>query len=363
VADSSSLNTKSRFFSLDFLKFLLTICIVCHHFQMDTGTVYQKFPFFNFHGGPFYFGYMVEFFFIISGFCAALGFEKRPPENFKNYFINKCIRIYPMAMISVVFCIPVWFVYRIVFGEFTMGITPGIWRTVNSLLLTFQTGGGYNDLGINNPIWYLCVLLYMYVVFYCVVWASKKLGINKIYGFIFLMFLGVAVLKNGYRIPFFNGQSARGYTAFFLGTILYHLYEKVSHKTLTIASCVVFLLCLVCASLKYHLFFDDVQMIFTFLVWPSVLFIFLSFERICPKLFSVLGGLSFEMYLWHAPFIVLTKTFRQLINPNFFFARWFMLCFVIFMISIGFILYKYAEIPLTKFLKNRLLKKESEVSK
>ena len=44
-------NQNFRFHSLDFLKFLLAVIIVFHHFQLDTNT---KFSHLNFFGGWIY---------------------------------------------------------------------------------------------------------------------------------------------------------------------------------------------------------------------------------------------------------------------------------------------------------------------
>lgn len=53
---------KSRFHSLNCLKFILAVVIVFHHFQQ---TLDVKFAHINFFHGKIYFGYAVEFFFII----------------------------------------------------------------------------------------------------------------------------------------------------------------------------------------------------------------------------------------------------------------------------------------------------------
>lgn len=56
-----------RWSELDFIKIVATSLIVCHHFQQ---VLEVKFEYINFFYGSFYFGYLVEMFFIISGMCA-----------------------------------------------------------------------------------------------------------------------------------------------------------------------------------------------------------------------------------------------------------------------------------------------------
>ena len=50
---------------LDIIKVIATIIIVFHHYQQVTGVIFDGI---NFYGGKFPFGYVVELFFIISGY-------------------------------------------------------------------------------------------------------------------------------------------------------------------------------------------------------------------------------------------------------------------------------------------------------
>lgn len=133
---------RKYYYSLDLLKFLLAIVIVFHHFQQVTSTEFSNF---NFFFGRIYFGYTVEFFFIISGFVSAAGLKDKLPD-FKTYALNKAIRIYPMVWLSVLFNIGISIFYRFILGSFPeYGFLPkgkrGLWHTVNSFLLTYAGGG------------------------------------------------------------------------------------------------------------------------------------------------------------------------------------------------------------------------------
>lgn len=130
---------KTRFYSLDFLKFILAIVIVFHHFQQVTGT---KFNGINFYGGRIYFGYVVECFFIISGFVTALGLEKKKLVSLKKWMCEKALRIYPMTILSVFVTFGVYVLHRLILGSFPTGVLTGLWQFLNSLTLTFVGGGG-----------------------------------------------------------------------------------------------------------------------------------------------------------------------------------------------------------------------------
>ena len=72
-----------RIYTLDVVKILASICIIFHHYQGEFGV---QFSHFNFHNGRFYFGYLVELFFIISGFLPFL--PSRRSEQLKISLIS-----------------------------------------------------------------------------------------------------------------------------------------------------------------------------------------------------------------------------------------------------------------------------------
>ena len=126
-----------RIGTIDLLKFVLAVVIVLHHYQQVTGV---RFSGWNFYGGTIYFGYAVEFFFIISGFFSVSGILAHPDERFKSYFMRKAVRLYPMTVLSVLATAGLMVIYRTVRGGWFLDIVPGLWRMLNSMLLT-HTGG------------------------------------------------------------------------------------------------------------------------------------------------------------------------------------------------------------------------------
>ena len=56
------------YYTLDLLKFALSLLIFVHHFQLISEI---RFSVINFNDGRFYFGYLVELFFVISGFFVS----------------------------------------------------------------------------------------------------------------------------------------------------------------------------------------------------------------------------------------------------------------------------------------------------
>ena len=344
------MEVSKRLHSLDFLKFILAVIIILHHFQQITGIQFSRF---NFYGGLISFGYVVECFFIISGFVTALGLELKPFVSFRKWMAGKCIRLYPMAVLSVVVTAIVYLLYRICLGNFPEGITIGLWQLLNSITLTFAGGGTGNiDLGINNPLWYLCVLLICYVFVYIVNWISLRMNFNVKYLYFALMIAGISAVTYKLNIPFFNLATGRGYSAFFLGMLFYYIYKNIPKKILITYSILCFVLCGICAVYKNGI--DDQWGIFTFMIWPSVLIILLSCERFFSReSFHTLGAISFEMYLWHVPGLYAFIIFKSILKLNIS-SFLEMIFFTIIMIIISFGMLQI-EKKITNLLKTKIV--------
>lgn len=348
------MEVSKRFHSLDFLKFILAVIIIFHHFQQITGV---QFSGINFYGGLISFGYVVECFFIISGFVTALGVESKPLVSFRKWITGKCLRLYPMAVLSVVVTAIVYLLYRICLGKLSEGITIGLWQLLNSITLTFVGGGiGNISLGINNPLWYLCVLLICYIIVYTLNWISLRLTINIKFFYFSMMVAGVSAVTYNLNLPFLNFATGRGYSAFFLGMLFYYIYKNVPKKILVAYSILCLALCRICSVLKNGI--DDQWGIFTFMIWPSVLIILLSCEKLFSwKGFLMLGAISFEMYLWHVPGIYSFIIFKQMLKLNN--SSLIEMSLVTFlMIIISFVMWKI-EKTISSFLQSKVIRNEN----
>lgn len=91
--------TCQRNYSLDVLRIIATILIVFHHYQQSTGAFFEGHL--NFYNGKFYFGYIVELFFLLSGFF-MVNYRKRIEDGlaFKNFFLRRITRLLPLVFIS-----------------------------------------------------------------------------------------------------------------------------------------------------------------------------------------------------------------------------------------------------------------------
>lgn len=347
-----------RIYTLDALKFFAAVGIVFHHYQQVTGV---RFPRFNFFGGRIYFGYLVELFFILSGFFMAVHIDKNKKLRFNQFLLNKIIRLYPMSIISVtVFCCAAW-IFRFLTGEWWQNTVVGIWKTFLSLLLLHT--GGVISVGIaaNNPTWYLCVLLICYMLYWFILWLADKLGIMPFYLFVSGMFIGIGVGSFGINLPFLNGRVARGYTGFFWGIVLHYILSSgLSKFKMKFAAFILLILCAIAWIADPNELYDNFSMILVYLVYPSVIILMLTSKTLNllfnHKICGILGSISFEMYLWHSPIMVISAILIYLTDyhPEYTYAS--MIAFTILVFVISALIYFMIEVPVTHWLKKINLK-------
>ncbi|MBR6469736.1 MAG: acyltransferase [Lachnospiraceae bacterium] len=344
-----------RIYSLDVLKFIMAVLLVFHHYQQSTGMRGRI----NFYEGTIYWGCLVEMFFIISGFLIAPTVKGMLKTGFKNYILNKLIRIYPMAMLSVLFKTVLGFVYVCLFGHWSGGVRLTLWNVWNNLWLMFSGGAVNTADGINNPLWFLCVLIYCYVLLYFAVWLSDRLSVSEVYSFAVISIVGFAALQYEVKAPFLNEYSGRGYAAFFLGMLLYYIWNSVSRKLLTAYSVVCLAVCIAVYFGAYSLFAANMRDVMTYIVFPALLFLTLAAdrftdERIMGRLEP--GAVAFEVYVWQSCILGLWNIIADatgIIDTGKYYQMFIMTAVLIVFSAI---MYRFAEKKITKTLRAKLIK-------
>lgn len=221
---------RKRYYNLDIIKIVAAVIIVCHHYQQISGIFFSGV---NFYGGKFSWGYLVELFFMISGFLTV--YNDRCDEHCIKSFLHKCKRIYPMAIFAGVVLIAIVFCYRWEFDEWIFNEQYGMWNIITSLLLIHQ-GWIYEMLpAINNPTWYLCVLILCYIIFYLIKAICRKIGIcleKRWILYVIIVLISAYALHTNISLPFFRLSSQRGYSSFFMGCLLCLLVDILEGKKL-----------------------------------------------------------------------------------------------------------------------------------
>lgn len=296
-----------RSYSLDVLRIIATILIIFHHYQQITGAYFEGHI--NFWNGRFYFGYIVEFFFLLSGYFMYRYVEKvNKGLSFMKFFMPRALRLLPLVLISGLTYEVLLAIYQKVCGGDWFGVSITVWGVIINAL-GVQDGWVFANPMVNNPTWYISVLLLCYVVFYLLTYLSKRWQIPHTYLFAFMVSLGCGAQTYGLNLPFLNGSSCRGYYAFFFGVLLAEGLEKLSAAKSrriyifwgSIAS-VAFLLCMMVY--KWEWVASSINYLMTFWFYPALIIIFSSGP--VAKLFDhrfigTLGKITYDVYIWHCP--------------------------------------------------------------
>ena len=331
-----------RCYSLDAVKFLAAVLIVFHHYQQTTGLRFARLNFFE---GPVYFGYLVELFFLLSGFFTAQGMERDRQTTLGGFMLHRYIRLAPMTALAVLCVTLAAWVWRIAAGDWWNGQSIGIWQAAENALLL--------EASVIGPTWYLCVLVrccLLYKLFLCL---AQRLGVTPFY------FFALPVCLLGREALGVTANMSRGLVAFFWGIFLYCIYRRVADlPALKPALIVVLAVCAFPAFFGIEGMYGTQNLVLVFFAYPALVLLMLT-SSLLRKVFDhrfwgVLGAASFEMYLWHVPLLYLGGLAAGALGLNMRHSATSMLLFTAFVIAFSMALYLGVERPLLRRLRVRL---------
>lgn len=343
-------------------KVFATIFIVFHHYQQDgQGITGQKFHcFVDFYDGTFYWGNMVELFFLISGFC-MLPYIQRILEgqSFYQFYTRRAARLLPMMAVSGVVSALLLMAYdRIYAGNgFDLG-TPSIFGVILQSL-GLQEGWVFTNPSINNPTWYCSVLLLCYLIFYGIVYWAGRLKISPYYGMVFFIFLGCGINTYGISLPFLNATSSRGFYAFFAGVLLAALMPRIKSWRYSMPVSLLVVLAVAVTFMVKGSQLEYFAYLLTFVLYPAAIVLMQSmpFRLISGRPFwGKWAKISYSIFIWHFPMYLLLFLVLPLlhIDPVCAANQNMMFLFALVMQPIGWLSYRLIEKPLNQKALNWL---------
>lgn len=345
-----------RCYSLDALKVFATILIVFHHYQQMTGAYFEHSI--NYFGGKFYFGYIVELFFILSGYFMFKYIERiKKGLSFKRFYLKRMQRLLPLVMLSAICYEILLILYEKIFQKSYFDIKPTLWGTIIDSL-GLQSGWVFADPFVNAPTWYISVLFLCYAIFYLVTFLSQKLHVSSRYFYVAIILLGCGINTFGINLPFFNSQSARGFYSFFTGILLAtYFYEKEINWKESLISLFTLMVLIFCIIFHYDFVENGFVYLLTFCFYPAIIILFQS--HFISKLFSNRfwgrwGEISFDVYIWHNLLFIVMFLFLKFIDraPNFSkHSNMYLFCFIAEIV--GLISYYLIERPISKVFSKK----------
>ncbi len=302
---------------LDFVKILATLMIVLHHYQQVHAVTFPNGI--NFYYGKFYFGYLVELFFVISGYLMYRSIAKiRDGLRFPAFFLKKYLRFFPLMFLSVAcYALLLYFfeaVYEMPWGGLAL-------RDCHVVLPAFGVQAWISSTHqcANNPLWYINVLLLCCVFMYAAVRAAKRFAIPVWLPFCLFIVLGIAGFACGVDIPILNLKTERGFYSFFWGLLLAELLHRHRPSHVIVGACAVLTVGFpVLFALAGSWVYAGLNYTLTFLYGSAVIVLFTS--DLAQKLFrgriwETLADIAYNAYVWHSPLFILAALL-------FFAVRW-----------------------------------------
>lgn len=175
-------------------------------------------------------------------------------------------------------------------------------------LFCVQTGVVENSITFNTPAWCISVELVCYILWFYIAYFGRKNKIRYCFGCIAVVLLGLAIFAQGWNEPLLNGSMARGYMAFFLGSLLAELNDYFSDRIKTQIACFagsMLVLFEIITKINHMDLHGNFQIFFTFYCAPLAIWCSLNLKilkRILGfKLPVYIGKISLSMYLIHFP--------------------------------------------------------------
>lgn len=348
---------KERNTAIDLLRILAATLIVLHHYQQGVDITFK---YIAFYGGRFNFAYIVELFFLISGlmiFRSVSGDDRN--LTFDGFMGGRLKRIIPLLAVSVFAETILRYVSELLAGKngFSRNMLDIV---VNALGL--QTTGLFSINSINQPTWYLSVLLLCYLWLFLIVKISKRFKFNSCYGYVFMMALGIAINTYSWDTVFLNRYISRGYFSFFAGMLLAYYFEKVQRNRAELVSFVFPIVFLALLKVKPHFLAAGDFYFYTLMLWIPILILAVRWipgSKHYPML-TFLGKVSFGVYIWNEPLCCLRNIIAELFAVDLC-TKGAVIVFVLSNWMIGVCSYLWIEQPVNRRLNNcSILRKECE---
>lgn len=239
------------------------------------------------------------------------------------------------------------------------------------LNLFFVSSWGFEKgFSFNAPIWSVSVEILLYGVFFIFCRIFNK----NIFALLSAVFVG-------YLISHFNGLIGNGIIYFFLGGIVFIIYEKIIESSyfwkasicLSCFTLVVWLILLFATNPIHNFVFSELHWVIQkiiyniqFALFPMTVMSLALLETkkgTLGKKFSSLGDISYSSYLLHFPLqlTVALVAARLKINSKTFYSPWFMALFFCALILVSLASYRYFEVPMQRYLRRNISQKNSSL--
>lgn len=353
-----------RLSALDSLRGLAAIGIAFFwHYQHFNPATY---PFSRKAYWLYNFGFsLVDLFFVLSGFVFCYVYKKRIANkelSLKEYSIMRFSRLYPLIFITLIVVTVIQILRRLVHLNFFVYQYNDVYHFLMNVFC-IQSGWFESGFSFNGPTWSISCEIVAYILFYFLISKFSK-DKKYMFGYIFMIFLGLFIVKTKINYPLLNENMSRVFIGFFIGCFVFEFNNFINtykYKNRVIAICtILFLGITISASIYGRSILGNWFVVNPLLIYPLLIIIALNISTL-NKILSLkplvyLGSLSFSIYLWHFPIQLSIKTLDDIFKFNFnYSSRTFFFTFVLITLCVATLSYELIEKPANKYLRKRLM--------
>tara|TARA_Y100000590_G_C15677562_1_gene998600 strand:- start:617 stop:1672 length:1056 start_codon:yes stop_codon:yes gene_type:complete len=345
-----------RYYLLDIARGIAAFSVAIFHYRIfyDNNISLvdynaQKQPFYSIIFFIYEYGWMaVQFFFILSGFIFYILYSERVKKNEitkLTFFKLRFSRLYPLHFITLLISVLIFYFYNQNF--FSVKIEGDLKHLLLNLFLIHEWG--FSEFrSFNEPSWSISIEALLYSVFF-IVFSLKK---NDYAVTLVSIFLGIIVF-------FINKWIGYAMYCFFVGGLTCLIYKKIITNKKNLKLSFIASTFFIVTTIIFLNYTDNKILIkiatYTFL-FPSIiinLMIIQVFFNSAGKFFSIIGDISYSVYLIHFVFQIIVKLTMFNFGLKFNFNS--ELIFLIYLFSlyiISFLSFRYFEIPMQRILRN-----------
>lgn len=368
-----------RLHELDSLRGLAALTVLLSHFMLisnfnfeDTHELgldvnwYKYTPLHIFWAG----GEAVILFFILSGFVLFLPFMSKEIV-YREYLIKRIFRIYPASIISLLFAITFYALFKNHMVSTGVLWIDGLWEKNINIISTISDIFlfGYSTPQLNPVIWSLIheirlSFLFPIIAFLIFKYNYKKVILGSIlislFGYLLIKFSNASSVSIFTTIHFSSAFAIGALLAKHMNYLIFKINEYKAYKKVILLLIGVVLYTYNWITPVNPLIHNSFFVNWSVIIGASIfILISLSSKRIS-KLFKsgfflFWGEISYSLYLYHM--IILVSIFK--LNLNFSLLEKLTLTFVL-SVLFAYLSYKYIETPMIKLGKQLTLNKKEK---
>ncbi|MCR4795691.1 MAG: acyltransferase [Ruminococcus sp.] len=284
-------------------------CIIAFFWHYQNFSPQNGSPFFSVFPVSYKYGsFMVELFFMLSGFGMMLGYSERIISrsiSFREFIVKRLKRIYPPFLFFTLLTVILELAYYYRCGTTFKYGNFDIQHLIYNLLM-MQEGFFGTEWSFNAPAWCISICMLCYLLFYLILCRVKKES-HACYVFFAAALIGTALTISGAKYPLWNELVGIGVSCFFIGALLCVVYknrEKFRYQRLGYLCLGFIIMCYLVLRFKPE-FMGDFRTVSITGAAPalilSVLFVPWLSLILGIRPLTYLGSLSIVIYLVHFP--------------------------------------------------------------